>query len=297
MSVSTSISELDSTPAITSTSSMNCHSDFEPNWKTYFGGDAPPDPFKGRNYMFESKLHNWCWTANIDEVKRMFEKHGGKNLVSLREKGGLTPLHCACKGGSLEVVKFLVDTIWFDDTINTDDSNVSVSNILNATDDYGITPLFIACGECYQTCALYLLGNSMISFLMYPSVMSKGHDNRTILHQACFRGHVDLIQEILSHPRAQDIVNVQDDSGRTVLHYAAVYFRTVGVFRLLFNYPYTNPTLKTYSRNPLKRRTALDFLKDRKGERDHELENLVKLRMKEPFFNRNSLKANVKRLI
>lgn len=68
--------------------------------------------------VFADEIHNLAQKGDLEGVKIQIEQN--PELVNARDKDGRTPLHCACRGVHLEVVRFLVDK---GADVNVEDSN------------------------------------------------------------------------------------------------------------------------------------------------------------------------------
>jgi ankyrin repeat protein len=64
-----------------------------------------------------------------------------KDLVSLKDRDGRIPLHCAAMGGHLNAVELLLD---LEEVVDVPISGWSIYNMLDATDSGGNTPLQLA---------------------------------------------------------------------------------------------------------------------------------------------------------
>ncbi len=67
---------------------------------------------------FSDDIHEFAQKGDLNEVKALIEKD--PDLVNARDKDGRTPLHWACRGVHLEVVKYLVEK---GADVNAEDSN------------------------------------------------------------------------------------------------------------------------------------------------------------------------------
>lgn len=152
--------------------------------------------------------------------------------VSARDKRGRTVLHHAAAGGNRETLAYLIPHAHLD---------------LNSRDKYGETPLFHAVRFNRIAMLRYLItegklephatsskGKTLLHYAGYYGsfeafkilVLEYGVNIRaqdmygcTPLHQTAEKGHVKILRYILSlEPRVD--VNVKDNEGNTLLHYA-----------------------------------------------------------------------------
>jgi hypothetical protein len=68
--------------------------------------DRGADPNKGHSVLLETALHQVCGQGRLDKARRLLEVGCNPNG---KDYHGFTALHCAIQGGSLEMVKFLVE--------------------------------------------------------------------------------------------------------------------------------------------------------------------------------------------
>jgi ankyrin repeat protein len=145
----------------------------------------------------KSETHN-----NLDIVKYLVAQGAD---VEAEDDNNHTPLHKACKGGNLDVVKYLVD--------------VQRANV-NAKDKYNKTPLHNAC-YCRngRRFGLGLEGLDVVKYLVKhgADVKAKDHYNNTPLHYACRNGNLDMVNYLIE--QGAD-VEAKDNDNDTLLHYA-----------------------------------------------------------------------------
>lgn len=130
-------------------------------------------------------------------------------------------------------------------------------DLTKALDDKGWSPLhFAAYVGCGRTLVSQLLEKSDPS-VVYLGLKEHGKLNRTALHVAASRGHVGVVEELLS--RFPDCWEKVDDEGNNVLHL------------IMPKYKFTNPSLAYVSclmlkellnEKNLKGKTPLDLLYD-----------------------------------
>ena len=135
-----------------------------------------------------------------------------------------TALHCACRYGNLEVVRYLVSMRKVD---------------VKAENAFGNTPLHV-CTNLDTLC--YLLNTFDLD------VSSKGRQGMTPLHQACKHGQTDIVKYLIEE-KCCDPQCCQDD-GLTPLHIACNH-RQVEVVEYLLSTRKVDPITKSSGRLPL----------------------------------------------
>ena len=128
-----------------------------------------------------------------------------------------TPLTAACDFDHLDVVKYLLDTTRAD--VNLPDRN------------WGLTPLIAACSNYSFSVSMYLLSevrdlnvNTADNYgytALHFAVTSSKDDGYTKLHEACMKGDVTEVMSLVC--MCDHLVNVQDNVGRTPLHWACYF--------------------------------------------------------------------------
>ncbi|XP_062568050.1 serine/threonine-protein phosphatase 6 regulatory ankyrin repeat subunit B-like [Saccostrea cucullata] len=171
-----------------------------------------------RDKSSNTVLHDAAWGVNHFP-----------ELLEIKDKNGLTVLHSACRGGSVEIVSFLIEK----------------GMDFNALQNDGKTILHIACliGE-FEVCE-YLVenyphlldvkdisinsvlhdaswgGNVQIVKLLIEKkldINSLQEDGETILHQCCRSGKMEMCEYLVKH--FSDLLEIKDTKGCTVLHSA-----------------------------------------------------------------------------
>ena len=121
---------------------------------------------------------------------------------AVKDQLGDSLLHHACFGGSVDLVKFLIEKHKED---------------VNARNDQGNTPLCYAALSGSVEVALLLIEQ----FGCDPNVV--GYLGKSVLHYACEGGSLKLVQSLIQEHRAD--VTARDESNYTPLHTAAYYGR------------------------------------------------------------------------
>ena len=143
--------------------------------------------FGGR--AFADQIHELTQKGNLAGVKAIIEQN--PELVNAKDKDGRTPLHWACRGVHLEVVKFLVDK---GADVNSEDSNK-------------IVPLH-SLGVRNSTKAIEILISKG------ANVDAKDYGGNTALHYAAMYDAADAVALLID--KGADI-EIRDDYGRTPL--------------------------------------------------------------------------------
>ena len=167
-----------------------------------------------------------CATGYMDVVKWMVEHTAAdvnystpvrRLTIEKLEDKYHTPLSAACHGEHLDVVKYLVET-----------SRVDV-NLRDST--WGYTPLIEVCRSANLSISMYLLrevsdldvniasyrGDTALHF----AVWCNKDDGYTRLHRACMADNKTEVLRLLY--MSGHVINVQDNSGFTPLHWACHY--------------------------------------------------------------------------
>ena len=158
-------------------------------------------------------LHDAALNGREEVVKLLITKYGCP--VDCRNSNKQTPLHLACSKGNLGVVRMLV---------------TGYKANLNAIDKDTNTPLHTAawCGQL-----------EIVNYLMKKSGACsersiKRHDGKSILHIACFQGHTELAEALLTQHN-QGLMTL-DSAGNTPLHDAVQHGREEVVKVLITKY-------------------------------------------------------------
>ncbi|KAG7975342.1 hypothetical protein I3843_06G093300 [Carya illinoinensis] len=211
---------------------------------------------------FEAQLGNIgaeCWGEMMNRAVHAAARGGNLEMLRLlladcsdvlmyRDAQGSTILNTASGGGQVEVVKDLVASY----------------DIITSTDNQGNTALHVAAYRGYLPVVEALI-------LASPSLASlKNNYGDTFLHMAVdgfrtpsFRRldrHIDLMKQLLCGKivNMEDIINVRNNGGRTVLHMAVTENIQSNLVKLLMNVPSIG--LNIQDANGM---TPLDILKQR----------------------------------
>jgi len=139
------------------------------------------------------EIHDAAKAGDLAKVKAIVEKEPA--MAGAKDETGRTPLHWACRGVHIEVVKYLVER------------GVDV----NAQDNSSVTPLHSVCSRGHLEAAKILIGAG-------ARVDARMSDQSTPLHSAAAQGHKDLAVFLLEKGAP---IDVQDGSDDTPLHAAA----------------------------------------------------------------------------
>ncbi|KZV39967.1 ankyrin-like protein [Dorcoceras hygrometricum] len=196
--------------------------------------------------MVNRAVHAAARGGNVEMLTDFFRD--GCDILSYRDAQGSTVLHSASGGGQIEVVKYLT----------------SVYDIINSVDSRGNTALNVAA---------YLGHLAVIEILVSTSPSSTSITNDygdTFLHMAVagfrtptFRRldrQIELMKQLVAGKIVdlEDIINVKNKDGRTVLHMAVIENIQYDIVELLMSVPYINLNLRDADGN-----TPLDILKQR----------------------------------
>ena len=141
----------------------------------------------------EDSLLSAVKLGDVDEVRRLLERD--RYLVNCTGSKGLTPLHCACWEGNLEMVRMLISEFGAD-------SNA-----------YYHKPIYDAATNGKEEVVAALINE----FGSDPTV--KGLCSWTLLHYACRSDSVTLVQTLIHDFKAD--ITAQDDEKNLPIHVAA----------------------------------------------------------------------------
>ena len=194
--------------------------------------------FSDEFFLLSEALIESCMHGHLNVVKWLVENTAADVNFSGRVKGTnvpkeeinyyYTPLTAACSYGHFAIVKYLVET-----------SRV----LVNLPDlKYNYTPLLRACIDGNMQVLKYLLciasdigvniSDNVYGQTALHYAISCCSDSRTQLHEACIAGDLNEVRRLeLSSPH---LINVQDNSGQTPLHWACYYGHEDIVISLMF---------------------------------------------------------------
>ena len=177
-----------------------------------------------------SQLHDACERGDLLAVTSLI-KHS-KHDLNIRNSRGNTPLHLACKGKSLHIIRFLLEMR-------------CSTKIPNSRGEFARQIPLNGDGDCLLHIACQWGDVSIIKYLITdercnPSVQSSLSEN-TPLHIAAKYGCNDTIVELLSCKECNP--NSQNKEGDTPLHFAVKQSKTVAISRLLTHLE-CNPNVK-----------------------------------------------------
>jgi ankyrin repeat protein len=140
-----------------------------------------------------AEIHDAAKAGDLAKLRALVEKDAA--LVNSKDETGRTPLHWACRGVHIEVVKALAE-------LGAD---------VNARDANGVSPLHSVSSRGHVEAARVLLDRG-------ASVEARMSDGSTPLHLAAANGHVELAALLVDRDASP---GVQDDREDTPLHAAA----------------------------------------------------------------------------
>ena len=151
-----------------------------------------------------------------------------KNICHVRGYKSRNLVHYACEGGQIELIDKLVMEYGLDPTVSGDDGNtplhiatwtghvetvrhlISKHNVdIDCTNNQNITPLCLA-AVCGHEIVIYAL----IEFNCSPHV--RGYNGQTLLHYACQKGHIKLLNKLVTEHKVDP--SIRDNDGNTPLH-------------------------------------------------------------------------------
>ena len=164
------------------------------------------------------------------ELVRVLIKEFHFNANTSRNSNGRTPLHQACFKGHTDLVRELV---------------VEHGADLGAKDNDNWDALMYAVSGGHQ-----VLVRVLIKDFHFSANRSQGSDGRTPLHQACFKGHTDLVRQLVVEHGAD--VGARDNDNWDALMYAVAggHQELVGVLIKEFHFN-ANTSRNSNRRTPL----------------------------------------------
>ena len=160
-------------------------------------------------------LHTAASCGQVATVKLLITKYNWP--VDCKNEKEQTPLHLACSSGHLDVIRVLV---------------LEYKADMNARDTDSDMPLHTAARHGYTDIIEWFIKSESDMFKCDPSTM--GCEGRTILHYACYEGHIELIEVLIKKYLMDPLSN--DDNGNNSLHYAVHSGREKIVRTLTNNY-------------------------------------------------------------
>ena len=144
-------------------------------------------------------LHITCLCGHEELARLLITKYNCP--VDVKNKQNETPLHKACFCGHINVVKTLVTEFGAD---------------LNERDNENGTPLSNAVLGGHTD----LVGTLIKEYNCNPQLLDEKYANRSLLHQACDKGHTKLAMMLITKFELDPCL--ADDSGNTPLHMACL---------------------------------------------------------------------------
>ncbi len=140
-----------------------------------------------------TSLHYACEYNRPEIVDLLIELGGDALVVNAEDKYGWTPLHCAVHHGNIQCVKRLL-------------SHPSIQ--IESVNKQGKTALHLGCAHNRGTIVFLLLSHG-------ANVLTRDNRNFTPLHDAAYRGHNSLYEELVQDCKSKgifdDISKMKDD--------------------------------------------------------------------------------------
>ena len=144
-----------------------------------------------------TSLHRAAMSGDLDKARELLET-GKYNVNNTEGYYRETPLHYACRGGHLDIVRMLISEFKAD---------MNIVDILNRTPLHGA--------------AEYGKEDVALALIQEFSCDTNFNSSRTVLHSACEGGCVALVRTLIRDHNAD--VNEQDEFKNTPLHWVAEY--------------------------------------------------------------------------
>jgi ankyrin repeat protein len=143
---------------------------------------------------FCGEIHDAVEAGNLEKARALLQEK--RELVSIKDSVGKTPLHCAAANGHKDIAELLLAR----------DAEI------NARDGNGTTPLFLAVQNGYRDVVEVLLANK-------ADVNTANNNGGTPLHRVAFNGDKDMAELLLAKGANTNAKNKR--LGQTPLHVAA----------------------------------------------------------------------------
>ncbi|XP_043693300.1 ankyrin repeat-containing protein At5g02620-like [Telopea speciosissima] len=144
------------------------------------------------------------WHSDVHDVENG-NTSLGRETIRMRNKSENTALHEALLRNDLEMVELL---------IRADPDGLGHPNYDADAEGRGESPLYMAAKDGRLDIINKILN-------ICPSAAHGGPHGRTALHVAVVQGHLDAVTVLLE--KKGELVNKEDENGRTALHYAVAW--------------------------------------------------------------------------
>ena len=165
----------------------------------------------------EFPLHEACKAGNQNKVKLLIAIVSD---INLQDSHGRTPLHWACVEGHLHIVEYLLENPFID--INIQDNNGRIPlHWACICGHLSIVELFRHRHRFYRSVFFFII--IIVESLLkhqWLDVNIQDNSGKTPLHWACYHGHLDIVKSLLKNPSID--VNIQDNDGRNPLNLACI---------------------------------------------------------------------------
>ena len=172
-------------------------------------------------------LHNACKKGKLTLVKHLVEKY--PSLLTMKDNQRVSPLHYAGLSGSVQLTEYLVACHC--DVLDTNNMGKTIVHyaceegkltlvkhlvenypaLLTMRDNRGLQPLHTASFSGSVELTEYLITCNC-------DVLDTDSDSRTILHNACNIGELELVKHLVE--RYPALLTMRDNAGMTPLHHA-----------------------------------------------------------------------------
>lgn len=146
-------------------------------------------------------IHKIAQTERVEEFQRLYNEDPRRLFLKDNSRNWL-PIHYAAFKSKLKIIDFIIDKC--------------KSNIINAQDSYGNTPLHIAIEKGLRDCVAFLLSKGADTSI-------KNKNSYAPIHQCVVYNQPDILELLLSHNGNKSDVHLGGENGNTALHTCAYH--------------------------------------------------------------------------